>query len=476
MRRVRQLFALSLILGLLIATKSQAAAVAPRTLTRRQDPIQVPGDLLKNFHGAALDQLRLYALVKGAMTPVIYQWDERKPGGDFVFMLGEEADPEDANHLLDPQDLLVFRVQEAGDRAAPADWPAGAKAAIEIELSDPLDQGKAWVYLFRFEGPAPAPRAEDTIRLLHWDPWKKSEYPFVVESDYFHFEGRVNTVRGKTYKTAVNQVWQTPISAGGTNQNLLDSQKMRAWVELFFGKFKIEANETDMIGGIAAITQGRVRGFGRQWLTVSLPFGLKAPRIYSDVITYDRVIVSPMCLSIPFNPEAIITRSGMFFGYDLNPAAFGMRFYSPNCLEGVTIDGKMSAKEKALSQELVPWFCITGPQGTMIFRAVIDPKLLEQTEHRLLYFDDLTASIPPEKLPGAIGYAQTTIEVKSVQPGRYPFLIQWYFPDHFYRPEGLNLPLLQEYLNIEDHPLEIRIEDRQVKNSALHPPPLLTSK
>ena len=476
MRRVRQLFALSLILGLLIATKSPAAAVAPRTLTRRQDPIQVPGDLLKNFHGAALDQLRLYALVKGAMTPVIYQWDERKPGGDFVFMLGEEADPQDANHLLDPQDLLVFRVQEVGDRAAPADWPAGAAAAIEIELGDPLDQGKAWVYLFRFAGQAPAPRPDSTVRLLHWDPWKKSEYPFIVESDYYHIEGRVNTVRGKTYKTAINQLWIDPAAAGGSGQNLLDGQKMRAWVELFFGKWRIEENETNLIGGIAAITQGPVRGYGRQWLTVSLPFGLKAPRIYSDVITYDRVIVSPMCLTIPFNPEAVITRAGLFFGYDLNPAAYGMRFYSPRCLEGVTIDGKMSAKEKALPPDLVPWFCITGPQGTMIFRSQIEPKLLNQTKHYLTYIDDLNTAIPPEGLPGTIGYAQTSIEVTSVKPGAYEFVIQWFFPDHFYRPEGLNLPLLQEYLNIEDHPLEIRIEGRQVKNSALHPPPLQNSK
>jgi hypothetical protein len=298
----------------------------------------------------------------------------------------------------------------------------------------------------------------------------------LVESDYYHIEGRVNTVRGKTYKTAINQVWRTPVAAGGTGQNLLDGQKMRAWIELFFGRWRIEENETNLIGGIAAITQGPVRGYGRQWLTVSLPLGLKAPRIYSDVITYDRVIVSPMCLTIPFNPEAILTRAGLFFGYDLNPAAYGMRFYSPHCLEGATIDGKMSAPEKALPQDLVPWFCITGPQGTMIFRIRIEPKLLGQTQRYLTYLDDLDTSIAPEALPGSIGYVQTSIEVTSVKPGSYEFVIQWFFPDHFYRPEGLNLPLLQEYLNIEDHPVVILVEGRQVKNSALHPPPLQVTK
>ena len=386
--------------------------------------------------------------------------------------MGEQADPQDADHRLAPQDLLVFRVQDTGDRAGPTDWPAGVEDGIEIELRDPLDQGKAWVYLFRFKPPAPALREENTVRLLHWDSLHDPEAPFVVESDYYHLEGRVNHIRGKTYKTAINQVFRVPKGAGGTDQNLLDAQKMRVWGDFFFGRIRFEVDQETLIGGIAALTQGRVRGYGRQWLTITLPFGIPAPRIYSDVITYDRIIVSPMCLTIPFNLKPFLGRAGLAFGYDFNPAAYGLRFYSPNCLEGATIDGKMSAREKALSRGWVPWFCVTGPQGTLIFRTEVDPRLLEETDHHLIYRDDLNVALPPESSAGAIGYAETWVEMSSVKPRAYEFTTEWSFPDHFYRPEGFNFQVLREFLNIEDHPLQIRVGDRQVDNSALHPPPL----
>lgn len=451
-------------------------AVEPRSLSRRHDPIQVPGGLLNRFQGVSLDLLRLYALREGAMRPVVYQVDERLPNGNFIFMLGEKANPREANRVLDPQDFLVFRVQEAGDRAGPQEWPAGAQAAVEIELEDPLDQGRGWVYLCRFDSPAPEPVKAGTIRLLHWDPWAAPDLPFIVESDYFHFEGRVNTVRGKVYKTAINQVFQVPAAAGGNNVNLLDAHKMRAWVELFFGRVRIETNETDMIGGIDRITHGLVRGYGRQWLTISLPLGLKAPRIYSDVINYDRIIVSPMCMTVPFNPGTVVTRMGLYFGYDLNPNAYGMRFYSPACLEGVTIDGKMSEREKELPSEPVPWFGITGPQGTLIMRAVFDAQILQQTQTRLTYIDDTKVSVPPESIPGSIGYVQTSVETSSIRAGDYEFFIHWYFPDHFYDPKGFRRDILQEFLNIGDHPLVIRVEGKETKNQALHPPALEVSR
>jgi len=466
----------SVILVFLLAAAGRSAALESRTLTRRNDPIQVPGELLGKFKGVSLDLLRLYVFTQGAMTPIVYQIDERLPNGNFIFMVGEKANPREANRLLDPQDFLVFRVQDAGDRASPIDWPAGAKDALEIELGDPLDQGRAWVYLCRFEAPAPQPLILDTIRLLHWDPWVSPELPFIVESDYFHFEGRVNTVRGKVYKTAINKVFQVPEGAGGTNQNLLDAHKMRAWVELFFGKVRIEANETDMIGGIARLTHGLVRGYGRQWLTIALPLGLKAPRIYSDVITHDRIIISPMRISLPINPETIVTRMGLAFGYDLNRNAYGMRFYSPNCLGGATIDGKMSAQEKAIPTDLAPWSCITGPQGTLLMRAVFDPRMLQQTRSRLTYLDDLNVSLPPEGIPGSIGYVQTSIETESMKAGGYDFFIHWYFPDHFYDPQGFKMDVLQEFLNIEDHPVVIRVEGKQAENAALRPPPLEVSE
>jgi len=467
---------LALAVQLLLALPGRGAGLEPKTLNRRQDPVQVPGNLLVKFRGTALDRLRLYALTGGVMKPVIFQFDERLPNGNFIFQLGEAANPQDASHRLEPQDFLVFRVQETGDRAGPADWPAGAEEAVEIELRDPLDQGRAWVYLFRFQPPVPLPRDENTVRLLDGKALRDPQAPFVVESDYYHLEGRVNTIRGKSYKTVINQVFRVPKAAGGTDQNLLDAQKMRTWADLFFGRLRVEFNQQTLIGGIAGLTQGRVRGYGRQWLTIPLPFGIPAPRIYSDVITYDRIIVSPMCLTVPFNLKPLLSSAGLAFGYDFNAAAYGMRFYSPNLLEGATVDGKMSPREKALTNEWVPWFCVTGPQGTLIFRTEVDPALLAQTRHHVRYLDDLKVAMPPESSPGSIGFVETSVEMDPVKPRSYEFVTEWFFPDHFYRPEKFDLGRLQEFLNIDDHPLEIRVGDRRELNSALHPPPLQAVK
>lgn len=445
--------------------------ITPKTMRRQHDPLQVPGELLKALHGKPNASLRLFAYKGGAMKQVVFQIDERTPAGVFVMDLGDGRNPQDHNNALDPQDFLVFRICDTGDRVAKNLWPA--PEGIEIELRDPVDQGRSYAYLIYFAKDAPKQLDEDTVVLEFWDPWEKPSYPFIVRGLTYRIEGLVNNIKGKYYKTAVNKNFRVPVSAGGTDVNILDGQKMRAFCELFFGKIKIEANETNMIGGIDSLRHGVVRGYGRQWLTVALPLGLDAPRIYSDVFTYDRVIVSPMTLNIPFNPKSIITRAGIEFGYDLNEKGIGMRFYSPNCLEGVTIDGKMTEKEKAISNAWVPWFLITGPQGSLIFRVDIQKKLMEQTKNNLTYIDDLKQAFPPEDIKGSLGYQRTTMEITSVTPGAYDFRIEWYFPPNFYKPGGYDKQMLKDFLNIKDAPVVIAVGDKTAQNKALDPPPLL---
>jgi len=418
------------------------------TMTRMHDPVEVPGELLSGLYGKAIPSLRLFAAKDGQMRQVVYQIDERTPEGDFVMNLGEGRDSE-GDGRLDGRDLLVFRVQDSGDKAPKSMWPGDN--AVEIELVDPVDDGRSYCYLASFKAP---PKRLDTrtVKLEHWDPWKRPDLPFIVTGHSYRIEGMVNEIRGKHYKTVVNEKFSMPESVGGSGENLLDGQRMRAWAELFFGSVRLDYDERSMLGGIDSLGQGPIRGFGRQWITVALPLGLEGPRVYSDVFTYDRVIVSPMHLNVPINPAAIITRAGLEFGYDMNENAVGMKFYSPNCMEGVTIDGKMSEIEENISDEWVPWYLITGPQGSLIFRVDIDERLLEQMDARLTYIDDLDFKNPPEDNPGAIGYTRTTIEVDSVKPARYDFSIEWYFPPDFYREGGYDEAALQEFLNIKDAP------------------------
>jgi hypothetical protein len=97
---------------------------------------------------------------------------------------------------------------------------------------------------------------------------------------------------------------------------------------------------------------------------------------------------------------------------------------------------------------------------------------MEQTVNKLPYIDDLSQAFPPEDLPGSIGYARTTMEIKSVKPGKYQFAIEWYFPPNLYRAGGYDQDLLQQFLNIKDAPVIIKAGGLEARNEALSPPML----
>jgi hypothetical protein len=459
-----------LVFAAMIAAGVRGEGTTPATMKRSHDPIQVPGELLKDLLGSDFNSLRVFACREGKMAQIPYQFDERQPDGTYIFYLGDKANKAEATGKLSPPCFLDFRLGDTGDRAPKSLWPA--ETGVEIELKDPVAGGVSYAYVIKFASNPPKQLETDTVVLENWDPWKSPELPFIVRGISYRIEGLVNKLDGKYYKTAVNKIFQVPVSAGGTNVNILDGQRMRAYVELLGGKYKIEKNETNMIGGIDTLTHGNVRGYGRQWLTVMLPLGIEGPRIYSDVFTYDRVIVSPMELNIPINPESIITRAGIEFGYDFNEKAYGMRFYSPNCMDGVTIDGKMTEKEKAISDAWVPWYLVTGPQGSLLFRVDVEQKLRDQTVNKLQYIDDLGQAFPPESMVGSVGYAREVMEIKSVKAGRYKFAIEWYFPPHIYKEGGYDKQVLQEFLDIKDRPILIRAGGQEAKNQALTPPML----
>ena len=90
--------------GLIMAAVFMASAqdVTPKTMRRAHDPIQVPGELLSSLQGAKLDSMRLLTFTDGSMLPVIYQFDEQLEDGTYIFDMGEEANSEKHNNVLDP--------------------------------------------------------------------------------------------------------------------------------------------------------------------------------------------------------------------------------------------------------------------------------------------------------------------------------------------------------------------------------------
>ena len=82
--------------------------VATRTLPRQIDTVTVPGTVLNSFQGKRIETVRLYACTEQQWIPIPFQIDEFTEQGERVLTEGPEADPEERNHLIDPQDRLVF--------------------------------------------------------------------------------------------------------------------------------------------------------------------------------------------------------------------------------------------------------------------------------------------------------------------------------------------------------------------------------
>lgn len=124
----------------------EAPGIRPAT------PIVVTGSDLTDHLNQPVDQLHLYALVNGAWEYIAFQIDEKGPDGSFFT-------PDDG--LLDANDELAFQPQDGGERAAIHLWPdhPGFTSAprLEIEITDPVDGGTAYVYLFHSETPLTPP-------------------------------------------------------------------------------------------------------------------------------------------------------------------------------------------------------------------------------------------------------------------------------------------------------------------------------
>jgi len=433
---------------------------AMKNLTRWPDPVVMHGSDLPGWAGKPLDGLRLYACRLGRFVPVPYQFDEITPDGEKVLPDGgPEANPEDGNRALDPQDELLFMAHDLGDRVRPQDWVSGLGAAQEIEVRDPLTGGKGWCYLLWFPGDAPDPSPLDYAA---FNDRLNQHYGF-----YLFEQGQFKRGGNNLYRQVFNQKWKLPDHAGGTFENFIDRLKFRTRVRLFFGSVKLTTTEDDVTGDTLAVRDGPVRCNRRCWGRVRLPLGFKTPRIVSDIIGYDTLFVCPVVLSIPINPGLVLTDLTLYSGTDLNQGAMGSVWYNSNNTGGFLVDGKTSPNESAMDPALDAWRLVTGRWGTMMNRALWDPHFQEQAVIRIQFTDDLALGDPPEYQDGQIGMAYNFSTVRNLEPGSYVTELDWFFIPHFGDPDrpGRLLPRkVQANLDIVDRPLEISTGGGWFKN------------
>jgi hypothetical protein len=150
--------AIPVILLLLAAAPACAQTIAPiatRTIGRTVDTIVVKGEATGKAIGAPIDRLRLFACKGGKLEQVVLQIDERTPDGGYCYDQGpaERRVKDVDGGKLDANDEVLFLARDVGDRVPPAALQLkGLSAVQELEVTDPVDGGKGWVYLTRWDG------------------------------------------------------------------------------------------------------------------------------------------------------------------------------------------------------------------------------------------------------------------------------------------------------------------------------------
>ena len=376
----------------LFAKKTKDSLDNKNTLKRSYDPIEIDGEYLDGFLGKPIENIRLMVFKDGKFIQAPFEIDERREDYSYILPMGSQGSNTGANGIVDKQDVLVFMINDAGDRIDPEKIHCGADYISEITLSDPLDRSKGWMYLAYFKDNNIVPKTDFKAKVWLED----NPEVFIVHGTSYVIEGFVNEINGKIYKTAINNRFYVPEEAGGNGVNIFDRMKTRSFTSLFFGLIKLTVNENNVIGELDQYQGGTIRGFGRNWLQVAIPTKiahLKSPRMYLDIFTYDTMILIPMTIHVLFNPKLLGVVGGMSYGYDLNEKAFGMKFYNSENRSGFVIDGKMSSKEKEMKQKVDEWRCITGPQGTMITSSVWDKAYLSKADIKINYIDDINVNI-----------------------------------------------------------------------------------
>ena len=403
-----------------------------RDLNRKLDPVIMTGDQLGAINGVHKDKVRLFASENGHFRPVPYQVDERLDDGEFAYDHGEMASEDADQGLVDDNDEFVFLAEDAGDRVPRTGWPHDFEQGIEITVTDPIDGGQAWAYLFSFENP-PDPSPVDYVRGIVHD----NNVYYMDARDYHINNAKFppNTFR-PTHLYIRDDPW------GGEAPNLIDATKLRTKINYKFITIHKKETEfrTDLVGSI----DGPVRIVNRNALKMYLFLGIWLPSPVSMSFMY------PWGYSVPNKVKLPVTandngKSNIRVAFDHNPNLLGHRFYSDRNPESVLVDGLTDEQEEAMDRSYPKWIAMMGEEGGMVSRLRLHPDLSGQ--NRLHYSDDASVDDSPDFHPGQWGEFGFIIDVSGIPKGVYDIDYNVFFKRHFEQGDEV------EFLQILDAPV-----------------------
>ena len=355
-------------------------------MKRVLDPVIVSGAKLPALLGSPIDNIRVYAASSnGKLRPVPFQVDERDASGEYVYKGMKDTD----NGKLDKNDELVFMIRDTGGRAGKKTWPAGISKSAEIELTDPVDGGKAWAYVFAFAKNTPASSSADYVNCLRG-------CNFIDAHNYIlSFSPKAPMVFDNL--TIKKQ-------GGGAGKDTMDRLKVRFHGETRL-KIVVDRHEEDFTSKVVGIIDGPVRVIRRTDNRMILVGRLPTPSSVSEQIYYYDSFVFPIIVNVPISLDTLMLDTWLRV---TSESAFPpkTKFYNANNLKGVLVDGKMSDAEKNLNHASYNWQVVAfnDPPATGAWLNRLDfDKKKTPARIELYYVDDVNDKDAPDEFPGQIG-------------------------------------------------------------------------
>ncbi len=435
----------------------------PTAFHRPLDPVVLEARSVKTLLGVEIANLWVYGFRDGSFRPAPFQIDEVTEEDSFVYNHGLKPNPEEGNGILDPRDMICMRAEDAGARGPDdtASWPEGADRRVVLKLVDPINGAEGFLSLFHFPQGLPSFSVPPPGEML-------ADNPITITSDFYKI---ITTGLGGDKSTLAWTRYFIWPPNGGTGINILDRMRAEMRIRAMFGAVKFTINEQNLTGQTVAWRLEGIRGLGKCWMSVKLPLGLKGPKVWVNAICYERIVVVPTQIHVPFNPGTVLTDTRTTVGFDLNKDAFGMLFFNSNNGDGMLIDGRTSPMEEKMDPAPDKWRLVAGPQGTLMTMSVWDKDYQEQADLRIVYTDDREAKGYTGDIPGLVGGHFTQSTVKKLEPRSYGLVLFFISPPNVYREDTtIDIKTVEEFLNFRFQPIQVVTPSGEFKNLAPYPP------
>jgi len=360
-----------------------ASPVAAQTgnLNRPYEPVILTGKDFPEFsnNAAAMTQLFLYKYSGNMWTQIPFQFDEVEP---------DSATPTNPTYFrrgdgkLDDQDELVLMACDAGDKAPSNAWINDASALTsqryEIELTDPVNSNRGYVYLFRSTTLSIGPTVKDYVT-------------YVVPPS--STPGR-DIVRGQSYEeghldNGLNNSLFVPVSENGSGASFLERLKLRFQINIGV-PLTFNEDNFNLLPPIR-FQDGRTRVIRELRERISL-FGTNIDfPILIRYYGYSTVLGTSLNLtSLPATVRVTLLRQSVDFAANIN----GAKWYNQNVTTAITVTGatgNLNAAQGAVVVEPnLNWYMMSSAHGSYINIFSLPANL--GTTRRFYFHDAASAS------------------------------------------------------------------------------------